>query len=193
MSIKGIHHITIIAGDAQRTVDFYTGTLGLRLVKQTVNFDRPDSYHLYFGDDAARTGTLVTFFEWRDVRPGRTGIGGTHHLALLTENGDTLLQWKRWLTDRGRAVTGPYDRVYFRSIYFRDPDGTILEIATRGPGWTVDEPAERLGAEVRMPPPETRRGGRDEESIRARTWPEPLEGITPEMRLDGLHHITSPR
>ena len=63
MSIKGIHHITMIATDAQRTVDFYTQTLGLRLVKQTVNFDDPSAYHLYFGDDVGRPASLLTFFE----------------------------------------------------------------------------------------------------------------------------------
>jgi glyoxalase family protein len=190
MSMKGIHHITLISSDAPRTVEFYTGTLGLRLVKRTVNFDDPSAYHLYFGDDDARPGTLLTFFEWR-MPPGRTGIGATHHLALATESEDTLLQWKRRLTDRGVPVTGPYDRVYFKSIYFKDPDGLIVEIATRGPGWTVDEPADRLGSELRPPPPETRLGGRDEDAIKARTWPEPVEEPTPQMRLSGLHHITA--
>src|SRR3712207_9178667 len=63
-AIKGIHHITLVAANAQRTADFYTHVLGLRLVKKTVNFDAPDTYHLYFGDEAGTPGTLVTFFEW---------------------------------------------------------------------------------------------------------------------------------
>ncbi len=186
MTITGIHHITMVAHDAQRTVDFYTGTLGLRLVKQTVNFDDPSAYHLYFGDDAASPGTLLTFFVWKDLPPGRTGIGDTHHLALETRDRDTLLQWKRWLTDRGLRVTGPYDRVYFT-----DPDGLIVEIATRGPGWTVDEPADALGTTVHLPPASTTRGGRDERTIAAETWPEPVAVPTLEMRLDRLHHITA--
>jgi glyoxalase family protein len=190
-AIKGIHHATMIARDAQTTVDFYTRMLGLRLVKQTVNFDDPGAYHLYFGDDEARPGTLLTFFAWGQVPAGHPGIGTTHHIALATANDDTLLQWKRWLTDNGLAVTGPYDRVYFHSIYFRDPDGLILEIATRGPGWTVDEPAERLGGELRLPPHETTIGGRDEEAIRARTWPEAVPAIAPGMGLKQLHHITA--
>ena len=191
MSIKGIHHITMIATDAQRTVDFYTQTLGLRLVKQTVNFDDPSAYHLYFGDEIGRPASLLTFFEWRGAPRGRTGIGGTHHLALETRTRDTLLQWKRWLTDQGLAVTGPYDRVYFTSLYFTDPDGLIVEIATRGPGWTVDEAPDALGTAVKLPPPETMRDGRDEAAIAAETWPEPVAALTPEMRLERLHHITA--
>lgn len=190
-AILGIHHATAIARDAQTTVDFYTGALGLRLVKQTVNFDDTDAYHLYFGDDEARPGSLLTFFEWGHLPPGHPGIGATHHIALETATEATLLQWKRWLTDRGHTVTGPYNRVYFTSIYFQDPNGLILEIATRGPGWTVDEPADRLGGEVRLPPPDTMLGGRDEAAIRARTWPEPVTAIAPAMRLSRLHHITA--
>ena len=179
MTIKGIHHATMIARDPQTTVDFYTQVLGFRLVKQTVNFDAPDTYHLYFGNDEASPASLLTFFIWDLLVPGHPGIGATHHIALETASEETLLQWKRWLTDREVPVTGPYDRVYFKSIYFRDPDGLILEIATRGPGWTVDEPAEALGSEVKMPPPETMLGRRDEEAIRARPWPEPVPEITP--------------
>ena len=189
--IVGIHHLTAIATDAQRTVDFWTQVVGLRLVKQTVNFDDPSAYHLYFGDDEARPGSLVTFFEWRQMPPGRTGIGATHHLALETRDRATLLQWKRWLTDRGLRVTGPYNRVYFTSIYFTDPDGLIVEIATRGPGWTVDEEPKALGSAVKMPPPETMLHGRDEAAIAAETWPEPIAAPTPEMRIDRFHHITA--
>ena len=64
MGITGLHHITIVAANAQHTIDFYTQVLGLRLVKLTVNFDAPESYHLYFGDETGRPGTAVTFFEW---------------------------------------------------------------------------------------------------------------------------------
>ena len=190
-AIRGIHHITIISTDAQRTVDYYTRILGLRLVKQTVNFDDPAAYHLYFGNDAASPGSLLTFFAWRNMAPGRTGIGATHHLALATASRETLLQWKRWLTDQGLGVTGPYDRVYFTSIYFTDPDGLIVEIATRGPGWTIDEAPDQLGTEIKPPPRETTRHGRDEAAIKAETWPEPVAAPTPEMRLEQLHHITA--
>jgi glyoxalase family protein len=188
--IGGIHHLTAVSSDAQRTVDFYTGILGLRLIKQTVNFDDPSSYHLYFADEENGPGVL-TFFEWKRAPRGRWGLGGTHHLAFETRDRDTLLQWKRWLTDHGIPVTGPYDRVYFESIYFTDPDGLIVELATRGPGWTVDEASDALGREVRLPPVETTVNHRDESAIAAETWPEPIERPTPAMRLHRMHHITA--
>jgi glyoxalase family protein len=192
MSILGLHHITIVCSDAQRTVNFYTQVLGLRFVKKTVNFDDPGSYHLYFGDETGRPGTAITFFEWPDASKGHPGIGGTHHFALIVNDYDGLLKWKRRLVDQGIAVTGPLDRHYFKSIYFNDPDGTILEIATRGPGWTIDESPDSLGTEFRAPPPEMLVNNRDEARIRAEMWPEPVPEITPGMALSqGMHHITA--
>jgi glyoxalase family protein len=192
MSILGLHHITLISHDAQRTVDFYTRVLGLRLVKQTVNFDDPGSYHLYFGDQLGSPGSAVTFFEWPSAPQGKPGIGGTHHFALTVAGEDGLLMWKRRLTDLGLPVTGPLDRHYFKSIYFRDPDGVILEIATLGPGWTVDEPAHALGEQHLQPPAEMVVRNRDEVRIAALTWPTPVETVTPQMALSsGMHHITA--
>jgi glyoxalase family protein len=192
MVIEGLHHITIGALDAQRTIDFYTTVLGLRFVKKTVNFDDPTTYHLYFGDAKGTPGTAITFFEWPGVPNGRPGIGGTHHVALKVGSADAQLKWKRRLVDLGLRVTGPFDRVYFSSIYFRDPDGLIVEIATLGPGWTVDESADQLGTTVIAPPQHLVKGHRDEDAIRARTWPEPVPTITPDMALTaGMHHITA--
>lgn len=192
MTILGLHHITLVCADAQRTVDFYTKTLGLRFVKRTVNFDDPGSYHLYFGDALGRPGSAVTFFEWPGAPKGAWGIGGTHHFALAVADEAGLLKWKRRLTDLGLPVTGPLDRHYFKSIYFEDPDGVILEIATQGPGWTVDEAPEALGSEYREPPAEMVVRNRDEARIAAATWPEPVPAITPEMALmQGMHHITA--
>jgi glyoxalase family protein len=191
MKISGIHHATMISSDAQRTVDFYTNILGMQLIKQTVNFDQPDTRHLYFGDDQVTSGSVLTFFVWPGTRRGNEGIGGTHHIALSTENEETQLRWKRWLMDHGVRVWGPYNRVYFSSIYFNDPDGLILEIATRGPGFTVDEPADQLGTNVKFPPFETMAGGRDEEKIELTTWSEPIPAIDSEMRLSPIHHISA--
>lgn len=191
MQLQGLHHITLICSNARRTVDFYTRVLGFRLVKKTVNFDDPGAYHIYFGNDYADPGTLITFFEWKDLAKGYWGIGTTHHAALIVESEEAQLKWKRWLKDHGVKVSGPYDRSYFRSLYFTDPDGAILEIATRGPGWTVDEPPETLGSKVIAPPDRLLRANRDEAAISAAIWPEPVEQITPDMRLTGLHHITA--
>ena len=192
MTILGLHHITLVSSNAQRTVDFYTQVLGLRLVKQTVNFDDPGAYHLYFGDELGRPGTAVTFFEWPQAVKGYPGIGGTHHFAMQAADRDSLLKWKRRLTDLGLKIDGPLDRHYFTSIYFRDPDGVILEIATVGPGWAVDEAPDRIGMEFRAPPAEMVVRNRDEARIAAETWPEPVPVITPDMALNrGMHHITA--
>lgn len=192
MTIQGLHHITLVCANAQRTVDFYTQVLGQRFVKKTVNFDDPGSYHLYFGDEVGRPGTAITFFEWPGAPRGYPGIGGTHHFALAVADYNGLLKWKRRLTDLGIAVEGPLDRHYFKSIYFRDPDGVILEIATAGPGWTIDEPAGRLGLEYREPPRDMIINNRDEARIAAETWPEPVPEITAEMALSqGMHHISA--
>jgi glyoxalase family protein len=206
MTILGLHHITLVCADAQRTADFYTKVLGLRLVKKTVNFDDPGSYHLYFGDEVGRPGTAVTadglallrqaqavtFFEWPGAPRGQWGLGGAHHFALAVKDYDGLLKWKRRLTDLGLNVHGPLDRHYFTSIYFNDPDGTILEIATLGPGWAVDEAPDKIGTEFRAPPPEMMIRNRDEARIKSATWPEPVLEITPDMALDyGMHHITA--
>ena len=192
MNILGLHHITLITADVRANAAFYTGVLGLRLIKQTVNFDDPGSYHLYYGNAEARAGSVLTFFEWRDAPRGRWGMGGTHHLALAVANQDGLLKWKRRLTDLGIPVSGPLDRHYFESIYFNDPDGQILEIATAGPGFAVDEPLETLGTAYKAPPADMVVRNRDEAAIQARTWPEPVPTITPDMALsEGLHHITA--
>jgi glyoxalase family protein len=192
MTILGIHHITLGCADAQRTVDFYVKVLGQRFVKRTVNFDNPTTYHLYFGNEAGSPGTAITFFEWPTAPRGRPGIGGTHHFAMRVADYDGLLKWKRRLTDLGLGVSGPLDRHYFKSIYFNDPDGTILEIATEGPGWTRDEAPDKIGTEFRAPPEEMMVNNRDEARIKAETWPEPVTSITPDMALsNGLHHITA--
>jgi glyoxalase family protein len=189
--ITGLHHITLVCNDAQRTVDFYTQILGLRLVKQTVNFDDPGAYHLYFGNEAGTPGSIITFFEWKGSPRGHWGYGGTHHFALETRDEGTLLQWKRWLTDHGLRVEGPLDRHYFKSLYFTDPDGTIIEIATRGPGWAIDENADALGQLELDPPEEMTIRNRDRASIEAATHPEPVLEISADMRLERMHHITA--
>lgn len=188
----GFHHITMVAANAARTLAFYRQVLGIGLVKRTVNFDDPSSYHLYFGDATGAPGTILTFFEWGSLPPGQPGVGGVHHLALGVSTPEAQLKWKRRLEDAGTPVSGPYNRGWFRSIYFKDPDGQILEIATRGPGYTVDEPADALGLLELPPPPEAQIvGDRDEAAIDELTWPEPVPVITEDMALEGIHHISA--
>jgi glyoxalase family protein len=187
---SGFHHITMVATDARRTLRFYRDLLGLPLVKQTVNFDDPRAYHLYFGDRDGAPGTILTFFEWPRSSKGGWGIGGIHHLALGVASPAAQLRWKRYLMDNGVQVSGPYDRGYFRSIYFTDPDGQVLEIATQGPGYGLDEPMDALGQSLIRPDPSRLPEGRNETVIAGSTHPEPVDGVDPEMTLRGIHHIT---
>jgi glyoxalase family protein len=288
----GIHHVTAIATDPQRNVDFYLQLLGLRLVKQTVNFDVPDTYHLYYGDEVGTPGTILTFFPWPGTPKGRRGAGqatvtsfevpetslgwwkdhlerfgvdvratvtrfeedalsfhdpdglvielvahagagprppwergpipaehvirgfhsvtfsehgfkgtadllvdtlgfqlvaeaserfrfavgegaasqlvdvvcqpelphglvaaGTvHHVAWRTPDDPTQAEWRAKVVEDGYDVTPIIDRNYFHSIYFREPGGVLLEIATDPPGFSIDEPLLELGRALRLPP-----------------------------------------
>jgi glyoxalase family protein len=214
-----------VCSDARRTAAFYRDELGFALVKKTVNFDDPHSYHLYFGDDTGSPGSLLTFFEWPRAEVGRLGRGtlesigivsprvqtewqledpdglrlrvlpgarpglhdvvavgnpdlyagllaedapisfgapseeialigaGTaHHIAWRTPDDAEQAVWLDRLAEIGLRPTAVQDRKYFRSIYFRMPDGVLLEIATDGPGFLVDEPPDALGTGLSLPP-----------------------------------------
>ncbi len=123
--IPGLHHVTAIAGPPQRNVDFYVGLLGLRLVKKTVNFDDPGTYHLYYGDEAGRPGTILTFFPWAHAVPGKAGSGMTSETAFSIP-ADTLDAWKQRLAAAGHAFDAPTERFGERVLAFRDPDGLPL-------------------------------------------------------------------
>ena len=281
MKLDGIHHITAITGDAPGNVEFYVGTLGLRLVKKSVNQDDPTIYHLFYGDDDGSPGADLTFFEYPGAAPGEAGDGMVHRIAWRVASSDAVEFWRQRLADAGAApqlrdgslhfsdpeglahelqayegdeepltaqapdipaehallgfagvrayasdpgasaglltegmsfepaaghgwkVAGPsrssfyaydpppgpgrsgggtvhhvafateqdehdewrprvadagarptpvIDRFYFRSIYFREPSGVLFELATKGPGFAVDEPAESLGERLSLPP-----------------------------------------
>ena len=291
VKLRGIHHITAIASDPQRNVDFYTEVLGLRFAKRTVNFDDPSTYHLYYGDRTGRPGTAITFFAWPGARQGTRGTGqviaasfavppnsidywktrfdehhvfheqlparfdqsalrltdpdglileliesrqlddidlnyetevpkkfaihgfhaaslevqrakktegvlallgfeligesalrkrfsvnpkspsagvdliecpdgqfglnsaGTvHHIAFCCADELEQVHWREQIVARGLHVTPVIDRFYFHSIYFREPGGILFEIATANPGFTVDEPVQRLGETLKLPP-----------------------------------------
>jgi glyoxalase family protein len=224
VELAGLHHVTCVCSNAQQTLDFYR-QIGFTLVKKTVNFDDPHSYHLYFGDEVGAPGTLVTFFEWPRADAGRlgrgtlesigletphvqepvevqdpdglrlrlvpaaaprlhdvavignpdlyvglfaedaplafaepmeeaalVGAGTTHHIAWRAADDDELNAWLAQVTELGLRPTEVQDRKYFHSIYFRMPDGILVEIATDAPGFLVDEPAETLGQGLALPP-----------------------------------------
>lgn len=145
LRIAGLHHITVICKDVERSLDFYRNLLGMRLVKQTVNEDDRAARHLFFGDEEGRPGTLITCLEYAELDEGAVGRGSTHHFALSVGTEEELDGWRAYLAERGIPVTEVMDRTYFKSLYLRDPDGHIVELATAGPGLTVDEPLEQLG------------------------------------------------
>lgn len=286
-STLGIHHITAIVGHPQENVDFYAGILGMRFVKQTVNFDDPGTYHFYFGNDKGEPGTIITFFPWANSRAGQhgggqaeitmyaipvgsmsfwkqrladfsvnyievvrfgttylrfidphglvlelaedargassqwsfngvtpevaikgfigaylqstdaqstidvlenvlglryvaqekgvrryttdanfghtvdievdsraigqMGVGTVHHVAFRSISSVDQLEWRQLVQDAGLQVTPVQDRNYFTSIYFREPGHILFEIATDQPGFTVDEPLDRLGSTLKLP------------------------------------------
>jgi glyoxalase family protein len=124
--LAGIHHITAIAGDAQRNLDFYTGLLGLRLVKRTVNFDDPGTYHLYFGDERGRPGTILTFFPWPGVPRGRPGTGEVSATSFAVPAG-SLEFWAQRLASAD-AATRSATRFDEPMLMFEDPDGLRVEL-----------------------------------------------------------------
>lgn len=126
MEIPGIHHVTAIAGDAQRNVDFYAGVLGMRLVKLTVNHDDPAEYHIYYGDGSGRPGTLLTFFPWPGASPGRLGTGMAAHVALGIPP-DAAGYWAERLERHGVETARMKIRGRGDVIALKDPDGLSVE------------------------------------------------------------------
>lgn len=128
--LLGIHHITALASDPQRNLEFYTKILGLRLVKQTVNFDDPGTYHLYYGDDLGRPGTILTFFPYPDADRGKRGAGQITAIAF-TIGADSLSFWVERLARMGVPFDGPLSRFDEEVISFDDPDGLQVELVAR--------------------------------------------------------------
>ncbi len=121
MQLTGIHHLTAVTADAPQNHIFYTRTLGMRLVKKTVNQDDTSAYHLFYEDGKATPGS-------------------------------DYQAWTERLQSLRLPSSGPVDRFYFRSLYFREPNGILFEIATDGPGFATDEPLETLGEKLSLPP-----------------------------------------
>jgi len=129
MRLEGLHHITMITGDAQSNVAFYADVLGLRLVKKTVNFDDPSAYHLYFGDETGAPGSILTWFEYAGARQGHPGAGMIHTIQLGVASDEALDFWAERLASRGYETTRGG-----RSLRFADWEGLGLElvVATSG-------------------------------------------------------------
>jgi glyoxylase I family protein len=130
MRLTGLHHVTLICRDLDRTTAFYRDLLGLSLVRQGTNDDDPGSRHFWFGDEHGSPGTLVSFLEYPSMPQGAVGIGSTHHLAFAVESSDELIAWREYLGAHGVECSQVLDRGGLRSLYLRDPDGHIIEIAT---------------------------------------------------------------
>jgi len=136
MRLEGIHHITLITGDAPRNVDFYTRVLGLRLVKKTVNQDDPTVYHLFYADEEGSPGADITFFEYPGARRGRAGAGMIHTIVYRVGSAEALDFWAERLTAEGVRAERPSG-----SVVFADPEGVRLELTV------AEVPDEPLVAE----------------------------------------------
>lgn len=139
-AILGIHHVTAIASDPQRNLDFYTEVLGLRLVKRTVNFDDPSTYHLYFGDEIGSPGSILTFFPWPMATHGSPGVGQVEVTSFSIPE-ESLNYWEQRFLSAGTPVERAGKRFGQEVLRFADPDGLKLELvansgaAATGPAW----------------------------------------------------------
>ncbi|MFD2573967.1 ring-cleaving dioxygenase [Spirosoma soli] len=125
--INGLHHVTTLAGDTQRNVDYYTDILGLRLVKKTINFDAPDVYHLYYGNETGSPGTILTFFPYGGIPRGRKGAGQLTYTAFSAPTA-SLSFWMDRLQERNIPYAGPYKRFSETYLRFEDFDGMGIEL-----------------------------------------------------------------
>jgi len=139
MKTHGIHHVTAVAGDPQANLDFYTGVLGLRFVKRTVNFDDTATYHLYYGDETGTPGTALTFFPFDGGRGGRPGRGQAVATAFAVPAG-SLDYWAERLADADATVGDRRTRFGAGVLSFEDPDGQPLELVEIEPGadWPIE-------------------------------------------------------
>ncbi len=150
--IVGLHHVTAIVSNPQRTLDFYTQVLGLRFVKRTINFDDPGSYHLYFGDEAGTPGTILTFFAWPGAMRGSAGVGETLAVAFSVPPG-SIDFWQQHLVYAGIAVERVESRFDKPVLSFADPDGMRVEIV----GHPETEPGQPA-RDASIPPQHAIRG-----------------------------------
>jgi glyoxylase I family protein len=140
MQLRGLHHITAICRDLERTIAFYRDLMGLAIVQDGPSDDDPGTRHVWFGAADAAPGTLLSFMQYAEMPAGVVGAGSTHHFALTVNTPEEQEAWRDYLRGQGVECTEVFDRGAFRSIYVRDPDGHIVEIATREPGFTPGSP-----------------------------------------------------
>ena len=142
-TINGIHHITAIAGNAKRNFDFYTKVLGLRMVKKTVNFDDPETYHFYYGDEYGTPGTILTFFPWGNIMQGRRGARQATEIGYAVPVG-SLDFWQQRFEANNVIYNKVAEKFGDRYLTFLDPDGLKLELVEakandNRKGWETDE------------------------------------------------------
>ena len=145
-NVQGIHHVTAIAGNAKGNYEFYKNVLGLRLVKKTVNFDDPTTYHLYYGNEKGEPGTILTFFPWEGIRRGRAGTGQATSTAFSIPANSTEF-WLKRFREKNVTYNNPIKRFDEEVIVFLDPDGLKLELVSHSKGdnrkpWTTDPISE---------------------------------------------------
>jgi glyoxylase I family protein len=146
LRLTGLHHVTLVCADLQRSAAFYRDVLGLRLVEEGRSEDDAGARHFFFGDWEGSAGTLVTCLEYPGMEEGKVGRGSTHHFAFSVDSEEELQAWRGYLESRGVPTTEVLDRRWFKSLYLRDPDGHIVEIATKGPGFGPPPSAARTPA-----------------------------------------------
>ena len=135
MRLTGLHHLTAICTDAGRTVAFYRDVLGLRVVHDGHSDDDASARHVWLSAGDGGAGSLISFLEYPQLPQGTVGRGTVQHFAFIVETAEELDAWHAYLRGRGLEVTDVLARSGFRSVYVRDPDYNLVEIATRGPGF----------------------------------------------------------
>jgi glyoxylase I family protein len=137
MRLRGLHHVTAISSDLERTIAFYRDVLGLAVVQDGPSDDDPGARHVWFGSG---DGTYVSFMEYPGIPEGFVGRGSTHHFALRVDSAEEQEAWRDYLREHDVDCTDVFDRGEFLSIYVKDPDGHVVEIATRAAGFGAGGP-----------------------------------------------------
>jgi glyoxalase family protein len=145
-SIRGFHSVSAALEGYERTAKLLTETFGYRLVNQSNNRCR------FASQNETAAGRVIDLLCMPDAHPGRVAAGSVHHIAFRARDDAEQRQWREHLVALGYNVTPVIDRIYFHSIYFREPGGILFEIATDPPGFTLDEDSNQLGKNLRLPP-----------------------------------------